>query len=605
MTTAFGPLVELECRRALGRGWLILFRTLTAVAIFTVAMIALWYADICVAADPSHLPFIELRTGLVAVEGVLVTFALVLAPAIMAGSLAGEKERGALGLLLTTRVTPREVVLGRFAGKLSQLAMILFAGLPAVVLLGPLTGSTPGITGLLLLLPLAVGFGSGGLALAVSAVSRRGRDALLSVYLLDLVFLLIPLADSLGVGLGPFERLTVLNPYTCLGGLIWKEQVDETWLSIGLWSGMGMLGLGVASWRLAPACLAQLDGARIGRVRLGRRRRVPALGDRPMVWKELYVESAGKLGGLGWWVGAGLSLLLVGGSLAMAGGMLWERWRGQDLGWSTWGRTMLGTGVGGSAMFVAWLIEWAIGLRAAVTIASERERGTWDAILTSPLEAREIIRAKLWGSLYALRWLFAAALLAWTVTVVATAMTPSDYFSLVIGTLATGAFMAAVGIRTSLSATTATRAMAMTIGIWLGALFLFSILSFILKAITWITVLFALTLLAEPAPVNALNTPMIRHLMDVVELATTNAPYLVVTLLLVSLTSLRFDRLAGRSAGGRFAVATDQFLRQSEREWGASMMATTSSTNSIDGTPQHTSVLESSTPAEPEVSPQG
>ena len=37
-------------------------------------------------------------------------------------------------------------------------------------------------------------------------------------------------------------------------------------------------------------------------------------------------------------------------------------------------------------MFIGFLIQWAIGLRAAVAISSERERGTWDALLTSPLE---------------------------------------------------------------------------------------------------------------------------------------------------------------------------------------------------------------------------
>ena len=36
------------------------------------------------------------------------------------------------------------------------------------------------------------------------------------------------------------------------------------------------------------------------------------------------------------------------------------------------------------------LIQWAVGLRAAVSISSERERGTWDALMTSPLDARAI-----------------------------------------------------------------------------------------------------------------------------------------------------------------------------------------------------------------------
>ena len=97
------------------------------------------------------------------------------------------------------------------------------------------------------------------------------------------------------------------------------------------------------------------------------------------------------------------------------------------------------------------LIQWAIGLRAAVAIASERERGTWDALLTSPLEGTEIVRGKLWGSLYALRRLFAATFWAWTVALACGAMSGWDYLTQVAETLIVGAFLAAVGVRTSLT----------------------------------------------------------------------------------------------------------------------------------------------------------
>ena len=74
---------------------------------------------------------------------------------------------------------------------------------------------------------------------------------------------------------------------------------------------------------------------------------------------------------------------------------------------------------------MGWLLQWAVGLRAAVSIASERERGTWDALLMSPLEPGEIVRAKLFGSLYALRWMVGAMILAWTLAVVVGAVSRS------------------------------------------------------------------------------------------------------------------------------------------------------------------------------------
>src|SRR4029079_11055910 len=110
-----------------------------------------------------------------------------------------------------------------------------------------------------------------------------------------------------------------------------------------------------------------------------------------------------------------------------------------------------------------------VGLRAAVAISSERERGTWDALLTSPLEGREIVRGKLWGSLLALRWLFGAALWAWSIAVLTGAMEWMGYLSLITHTVLVSAFLAAAGVRISLAVATATKAMPLIIGVWLGA----------------------------------------------------------------------------------------------------------------------------------------
>src|SRR5205823_7938790 len=112
-----------------------------------------------------------------------------------------------------------------------------------------------------------------------------------------------------------------------------------------------------------------------------------------------------------------------------------------DAAWSSWATQKLSIWYGNTAWYLSFLIQWAIGLRAAVAIASERERGTWDALLTSPLEGPEIVRAKLWGSLYALRWLFAAALWAWTLALAFGAMRGRSYLYTVSSAVMIGAFM--------------------------------------------------------------------------------------------------------------------------------------------------------------------
>ena len=82
-----------------------------------------------------------------------------------------------------------------------------------------------------------------------------------------------------------------------------------------------------------------------------------------------------------------------------------------SLGVDSFSRSLLG---GFAGTLLGWLLQWGVGLRAAVSIASEREHGTWDALLMSPLVPSEIAVAKLVGSLYALRYMAAAMLLAWT-----------------------------------------------------------------------------------------------------------------------------------------------------------------------------------------------
>ncbi len=156
-----GPLAGPECRRALGRGWLIVVRVLAGLAMMGIALIVVWFWWMSQAVDSGYLPFYILRWGLATVEGMLLTIALVMGPAVLAGSIAGEKERGVMGLLLTTRVAPREIVLGRLTGKLSQVVMVLLAGVPAVVALASLLGIGPVYLAVSLLLPAAVAFGGG------------------------------------------------------------------------------------------------------------------------------------------------------------------------------------------------------------------------------------------------------------------------------------------------------------------------------------------------------------------------------------------------------------------------------------------------------------
>lgn len=559
-TVLLGPLVGPECRRAVARGWVIVVRALAACLILAVAATAMWWWWIENSVDlTTARPYSTLRASLTIIEWILIITALVMGPALMGGSLAGERERGALGLLLTTRVNALEIVVGRLVGKLTQVYMVLLAGVPALILLSDMAGMNLGVQFVLVALPAAVAFGGSGLAAAASSNAKRGRDALLAVYIGMVFFLLSPTVSLTGLPSWLFDWVGALNPFTGVYPLAWGDEAAGALASIAEWSALGLAGMAFAAWRLRPACLGTQDGERV-RKRSRRRWRVPPLDERPMLWKELYIERADSLGRFGKWITLLLIAFMLIGSLGLAANYAWCLWIEPDPAGEAWTVDQMKGWIGFPGPFVIGLIQLAIGLRASVGIASERERGSWDAILTSPLDGKEIVAAKLWGCLNALSGLIAAALVSWTLAFVCGAIELTTFLSWVTFLLVVSVYMAAVGVRTSLETATATRAMSITIGLWLasfagvwtttglifGALVCLWIMGFSVAAGLGMTSFAALTFLPIPAWVWWAALP--------------NALFATLTFFVVSDTRLRFDRIAGRMTEGRASIALDRMI---------------------------------------------
>jgi ABC-type transport system involved in multi-copper enzyme maturation permease subunit len=431
---------------------------------------------ICRFFDPQFRPAGLWSFFLAATEFGAITVALVLTPALLAGALTGEKARGTMLLLLSSQVTSREIVASRFIGRLCAIGVVTLAALPLLAVLAGANSVPPGRLLVLVGLPASVALGVGGLAMAASAVTSRGRDALMGVYLTVVALLVGP---GLFVGLLPEAAtgwIVSANPYSGLFRLSWAGEVGAALRTMALWTALGTLGIFCAVVRLRPSYLKNLEGHRSRRAARRRRgfsfvkRRLPEMKQRPMIWKELYVEQITALNPLVRWIGLLLVAVLLGGSLLLGSLVVWSRWiQPSEAAEIRAGTQRLADWVIYSALPVSCLIQWAIGLRAAATIASERERATWDALLTSPLDGREIVGGKIAGSLYALRWLIISAAVAWTLPVVLGAITPADYAGLVIGALTATAFAATVGVWCSLTSEGADGAMTKTLAIWLLA----------------------------------------------------------------------------------------------------------------------------------------
>ena len=211
----FGPLATIECQRAARPWWLPWVRMISGLPAAGIALVVLWLWLLWGTLDPAFLPGELLGYGLLGVEMTQVVLALLIGPALVAGSIAGEKDRGTLGLLLSSRLTARDIVLGRLAGCCSQVVLLGAAALPIIVLLAALRRADPLELVLLAGLPCAVALGAAGLSVATSALARRGRDALLTTYVLEVLLIV---AGFLGLVSGQawLEWLAPLNPFAAL-----------------------------------------------------------------------------------------------------------------------------------------------------------------------------------------------------------------------------------------------------------------------------------------------------------------------------------------------------------------------------------------------------
>ena len=543
----FGPLAGSECRRLVGRRWLFVVRTLAALPGVVTVLIVGWIWWMTRLFEPDVSPYSIFTGGLIATEGIAVTVAFVLSPAVLAGTLAGEKASGTLELLLTARVSSGEIVLGHLLSRLGQVGIILLAGLPLLVWAAALCRCSP--QGLLVVigLPAAVTLGGGGIALAVSASTRRARDALLAVYLVELVLLIAPALLAYTWPLPVMAWLLPLNPYQGLGMLAREGFTGTALISMAWWTGLGLFGVCWATWRLRPSYLRQIGGTAARQSK--RRRGVRPLGEHPMLWKELYADRTGTMG----WVGRLLMwlmiLFLLGTAVLFVVAIEWQRWVSPAY---RWGADEIKTWFADVVLYtstpISWGIQWVIGLRAAVAVASERERKTWDALLISPLEAGEIVLAKIAGSLHAVVGLVLAALVAWTVAVAYDDMTWKEYGALLSVLLVHGCFMAAVGVWFSLSSTSTTWAMTLTLVVWLGAAAALSLAAAILVLVMMLLGMLLWSAASMTGLVPWGSSPPVPMSFEVAWHIVRCALYLLVAGGFALHGRYRFDRLAGRAA---------------------------------------------------------
>src|SRR5205823_1959929 len=109
---------------------------------------------------------------------------LLLTPALTAGALAEERERGTLPLLLATQLEGRQIVLGKLLSRVGHLVLLLLAGVPVLALLQLLGGVDPSLLVAGFAITLLTLVSTASVSLFCSASAGRVRDAVFLSYAL-------------------------------------------------------------------------------------------------------------------------------------------------------------------------------------------------------------------------------------------------------------------------------------------------------------------------------------------------------------------------------------------------------------------------------------
>jgi ABC-type transport system involved in multi-copper enzyme maturation permease subunit len=359
------------------------------------------------------------------------TLALLLPPAFVAGAIADEKSRGTLSLLLSTPLTPGEIVVGKWLGQVLQMLILALPALPLFFLTTLLSGVPPSwlLAGAALTVLIVTTMAAAGML--ASVLCRKTATAVLTSYAVFGVF-----ATS----------VWMLEEWQGWSALAWLSA--DTLLQDGmpiapvlllLVSCLALMGccLALAAWQLRPASQRHLE-ARPPRRWLEAWWPRPRVSEtQPLRWKERF---AGELGGLSFlrrvpqhWRKAGvfaISLVLSFTLAALEEDLLYVQ-----------------------AVAYVVVLSLVVAARAAGAICGEREKQTWDLILSSPLTPYAIVRGKLWGIIDSAR-LYMVSYLA-PVLLAALWCGPATVIWVIYWWLAAWIamyFLGAVGIRCSASA---------------------------------------------------------------------------------------------------------------------------------------------------------
>lgn len=384
---------------------------------------------------------------------------LVLTPVYVAGSIIEERQQRTLSLLLTTYLTPREIVLGKMMSRLVPMLGILLAGVPVLAILQLLGGISFEQLLVHSLIALALLFTMGMHAIRASTLCKTVGGAVAATYATTLgaFLVMLPFAMAFVGGSGGAIMGNILGIIVVVGGYLAFSFMTMYRAIDSISSRDRDQDLSQSESErqyqppptLPPQMMAPLQ-TRAGREdeeildipqQIDRLFKPPLRGDRPIIWKESYFPSSELLNILAFLLTA-VPLTIFMAHLLSPKGQFEVISKSMEFY------------IGSSYVLLSLLLILST-LRAAGTLVTERKQQTLISLLTTPLSWNNILIEFYLGSIWRYRWL---ALGTTLMTFCATLFDPENTLTVLLVYVSQLALFAMLGLAASLVFQTAFQA---------------------------------------------------------------------------------------------------------------------------------------------------
>jgi ABC-type transport system involved in multi-copper enzyme maturation permease subunit len=369
--------------------------------------------------------------------------ALLAAALSSAVAVSVEKDRRTLELLLVSRLGDPQLVIGKLAGSLLRVVLMLVAAIPVFALAGLFGGITAAQIARLFVVTLAAALAAASIATAVAFWRDTSFQALAITGFLLVAWLAAGEAVAAVAGDGAAACVSpargVFAALLPTGGRFLLPLVATC------------TGVVLVANAVAVACVRRWNTSGAGRRTDARDPRTtrPArtIWTNPVLWREIATRAHGRamvVVRLAWLV---LFAAAVAGVAAEARAARPDR---------------MAVAIAVVPMVLASVL--AVAALAVTSITSERDRGSFDLLLVSDLEPRELVWGKLLGVLGAAREIVVLPLLLCVALVVVGLATPEQGTYLTLGLAVVIFFAAVLGLYAGLSHPASRQAIAVALG---------------------------------------------------------------------------------------------------------------------------------------------